>query len=113
MGLAVSPFETGPVYVVATVLSILGALAVAAAYFAASWGRNTRQILRENNEDLLRRVQILEEANARLEAEVKHVTAENQSLREMVSGAKAIADLTAMVRHNHTEVLTALRKVAP
>lgn len=108
---ALSP-GNDPIYIVESALAVVGALALAAAYFAASWGKNTRQILRENNEDLLRRVQILEEANTRLEAEVKQVTAENQSLREMVSGAKAIAELTSIVHRNHSQVMDAIRKAA-
>lgn len=88
--------------------SLLAVLAGVIVYAAASWRRDTREILRRQNEDLATRNATLESENSTLEAEKRLL----EKRPDVDALAAVVEDLVHYSKERDTKILNALEGVA-
>lgn len=94
--------------IVSTGILLLGVLALAVAYYRASYAKATIATLKDSNAALTERVEILEDQAERCNKELDRVTAENTNLKSYVAGTEAIALLRQTIENQHHELMQRL-----
>lgn len=86
------------------ILGLAGVAGAALAVLLSTRQRETTRILREDNGDLRNRMLTLEQSEQECEKRLAVVERENTVLREVVTGAQAIATLTKALADHDREV---------
>lgn len=99
-----------------TGLIVLGGLVGVLVSFNRNMQKATNQTLRENNKDLIERVDILEHENMVKNQRIKELEiltekqgAEIQHLRDVIPGTTAIEQLTKTIANQHRETMKILQ----
>jgi uncharacterized protein (UPF0335 family) len=99
-----------------TGLLILASMVGILVSFNRNMQKATNQTLRENNKDLIERVDILEHENANKDERIKELEiltekqgAEIQHLRDVIPGTSAIERLTKTIANQHQETMKILQ----
>jgi FtsZ-binding cell division protein ZapB len=98
-----------------TVLALIGGLgtlvAVVAstlAYYKATFNKDTIEVLKENNQALVARVDLLTKDVETLRTENQTLSRENETLRSIASADRAIKDMNRTMADGHKAILEAL-----
>lgn len=96
---------------ISAVLGLAALVGAAIAVLFSQLRKNTTQIVREENEDLRKRLVTVESAEEQCKDRLAKQEATTQVLSDMVTGASAVSDLAAVVTANHAEILKRLEAI--
>lgn len=88
----------------ALAIALAGAVAVLVAYFRKS----TRDILREDLNDVKGRLQTVESSEKNCKERLARAESTIKTLTDVVTGASAVAELKQIVDHNHNSIMAKL-----
>lgn len=91
--------------VVIGVIGFMGALAAAVVVMRSSALRVAAETWREEAEAQKARADRLEDSVAQLDARVRALEDDNARLKDLATGATAVAELKTLVVHQHAEVM--------
>lgn len=87
------------VSIIGVLLGVIAAVAFAMMYFRGSYAKATIETLKQNNDALIERVDLLDDRANECAARADVLERENEMLKRMVTGADAIKTLQEAVSH--------------